>query len=93
MLKTRIFQKANIKVKEAIVTIIGLSGSGKTSFLNQLLDEKDRYTTTEPTQGANLKKCSDSKGHSITFCDVGGAKTYIQSVWIDHLKGINGLVC
>ena len=91
MLKNKIMPQSKIKVNPSKITIIGLSGSGKTTFLNQLVESSEKFSTIAPTSGVNIKTITDST-HSITFYDVGGQKSMIQANWKKHSKEANGIV-
>ena len=61
MLQSKVFPNVNINVKDAKITIIGLSGAGKTTFFNQLLEKEHQFSTTEPTEGFNTRTLPDCK--------------------------------
>ena len=95
MLKEKILPSVKIPadMKEVKITIIGLDGSGKTTFLNQLMDESDRIALISPTVTVNEKIFYKNINQKITFIDVPGQKALRNLTWKPNLIGINGLVC
>lgn len=67
--------------KKLEICILGLEGSGKTTFVKQLMGENLK---TVPTIGLNVKSCK--KGSlSLKIWDIGGQFQYRQN-WVDYAK-------
>lgn len=67
--------------KKLELCILGLEGSGKTTFVNQLMGDMKK---TVPTIGLNVK--SHKKGNvNMKIWDIGGQFQYRQN-WIDYAK-------
>ena len=67
--------------KKLELCILGLEGSGKTTFVNQLMGESKR---TVPTIGLNVKSYQQGKV-SMKMWDIGGQFQY-RSYWSDYAK-------
>ena len=65
----------------SVILMSGLQGSGKTTFVNQLMGESKR---TVPTIGLNVKSYQQGKV-SMKMWDIGGQFQY-RSYWSDYAK-------
>ena len=91
MLNKIILPQIKNQLEESKITIIGLDGSGKTTFLNQLLEKKDQFFPLNPTREPTISTIYHGKA-KLTFYDVPGQKVKRQEIWKPLLKSIHGLV-
>jgi ADP-ribosylation factor related protein 1 len=82
--------------QEVFILVIGLNGSGKTTFLEQL---KALYKgqrgfippQTNPTVGLNIARVETSFGIRLTFWDLGGQKG-LRSLWEKYMDEASACV-
>ena len=76
------------------VLIVGLDGSGKTSFLEQVKaiegQKSMKLEKIPPTVGLNLAKVEKRRAE-FTFWDVGG-QMVLRKIWDKYFSECNGLI-
>lgn len=73
--------------KKLEICILGIEGSGKTTFVNQLIGDNKK---TYPTIGLNVKTYQKNNV-KMKIWDIGGQFQYRQN-WVDYAKICNVII-
>lgn len=81
------FVWSKLFTKKLELCILGLEGSGKTTFVNQLMGENKK---TVPTIGLNVKSYKKNNVN-MKIWDIGGQFQYRPN-WVDYAKLVDVIV-